>query len=94
MIPSWEGILSPGFPLPVRHNAMPRSDVKQLLRALQPLGGPQAHTLYAERMELLTSALSILGIIEHLTVQCGLQRVCSILSVPFRNGKIQLKSST
>lgn len=92
MLPSWEGILSPGFPLPVRLNApqagpaMPRSDVKQLLRAQRPLGGPQAHALYAERLELLTSVLSILGIIEHLTAQCDLQRVYSILSVRSRNG--------
>lgn len=60
--------------------------LKQLPRAPWPLGGTQAHALYAERMELLTSALSILGIIEHLTVQCGLQRVYSILSVRSRNG--------
>lgn len=93
MIASWEGILSPGFPPSCSAHCsshagptMPRSHVKQLLRAPRPLGGPQAHALYAERMELLTSALSILGIIEHLTAQCGLQRVHSILSVRSHDG--------
>lgn len=78
-----EGILSPGFPPSCSAHC---SSHAGFLRALQPLGGPQAHTLYAEQMELLTSALSILGIIEHLTVQCGLQRVHSILSVRSLNG--------